>query len=379
MGPIQLTLLIGPTVAVPAPPPLLEALDRVEVTHSDEGRSGFQLTFRAGRTGIAALIDYPLLLLPLLRPFNRVILVVTINARPRVLMDGVITHHQVAPTSERDTPSTITVTGEDVSVMMDLEEKTAEHPAQPETVIALKLIGSYAQYGLIPIVIPPLVIDPPIPIERVPVQQATDLRFLEELAARSGYVFYVAPGPAPFTNQAYWGPPQRTGLPQRALSANLGSQTNVESIQFANNALGPTTVAGRVQDRTTNQDLPVQTPPVSTRPPLAVLPTLLANQPNVRTTQFRDSGVNAAQALARAQGIVDSSADSVTAQGELDAVRYGDVLQARSLVDVRGVGFTNNGTYYVKRVSHTITQGAYRQSFTLTREGTGALRPLVVP
>ena len=43
---IRLTLLIGPTVAVPAPPPLIEALHEVEVTHSDDGQSGFQLTFQ---------------------------------------------------------------------------------------------------------------------------------------------------------------------------------------------------------------------------------------------------------------------------------------------------------------------------------------------
>lgn len=52
---------------------------------------------------------------------------------------------------------------EDVSVMMDLEEKSAEHPAQDETIIALKLIATYAQYGLIPVVLPPPAIDPPTP------------------------------------------------------------------------------------------------------------------------------------------------------------------------------------------------------------------------
>ncbi len=34
---VRLTLLIGPTVAVPAPPPVAEALQSVEVTQSDEG------------------------------------------------------------------------------------------------------------------------------------------------------------------------------------------------------------------------------------------------------------------------------------------------------------------------------------------------------
>ena len=153
-------------------------------------------------------------------PFNRVVLIVTIGYLPRVLMDGVITHQELQPSNEPGA-SRLSVTGEDVSVMMDLEEKTAEHPAQDETLIALKIIATYAQYGMIPLVIPPLALDPPIPIERTPVQQATDLQFLNEMAARYAYVFYVAPGPLPLMNQAYWGPPKRLDLPQRALSVNF--------------------------------------------------------------------------------------------------------------------------------------------------------------
>jgi hypothetical protein len=92
---VQLTLLIGPVLAAPAPPLLTESLRSVEVTHNDEGRSGFQLTFHAGRGGPLGVLDYPQLLLPLLRVFNRVILIVTIGAVPRVLMDGVVTNQQL--------------------------------------------------------------------------------------------------------------------------------------------------------------------------------------------------------------------------------------------------------------------------------------------
>jgi hypothetical protein len=375
---IQLTLLLGPTIAVPAPLPYLEALQSAEVTHSDQGRSGFQLTFQAGRSGMAALLDYPLLSLPLLRPFNRVILIVTLNAMPRVLMDGIITHQQLSPGNEPGT-GTLTVTGEDVSVMMDLEEKNVEHPAQDETIIANKIILTYAQYGLIPLVIPPVVIDPPIPIERVPVQRATDLRYLQQMAERHGYIFYVSPGPAPFTNTAYWGPPVRLGLPQKALSTNLGPETNLLSLSFQNNALGPTLVSGQVQDRQTNQTMPVQTF-VSTRPPLVSQPAVLVNQPNVRTSRFQGSGLNTLQALARAQGQTDASTDDVvTASGELDALRYADLLQARGLVGLRGAGYTYDGFYYVKSVTHSIRKGEYKQRFTITREGVGALSPVVRP
>ena len=375
---IHLTLLIGPTVALPAPPLLSEALQSIEVTHSDAGRSGFQITFQAGRDGPFGVPDYPLLSSPFLKPFNRAILMVIFNATPHVLMDGIITHRELAPGAEPGA-TTITVTGEDVGLMMDLEEKTVEHPGQSEAMIATKLILSYARYGLVPMVIPPVTLDLPLPIERVPVQQGTDLAYLEAMAARYGYVFYVTPGPVPFTNTAYWGPPKRIGLPQRALSVNLGRETNVASINFQQNALTPTLVSGAVQDRLTNQRVPVQTF-ASTRPPLASQPAWLVNQSHVRQRQFRSQGLNAIEAFARAQAMTDASMDNVvTATGELDALRYGDVLRARELVGVRGVGYSYDGTYYVQSVTHTLGRGSYRQRFTLTREGLGALLPVVRP
>ncbi len=374
---VRLTLLIGPTVAVPAPPPLTEALQTVEVTHDDEGRSGFQITFRAGRDGPFGAIDYPLLGNPLLRPFSRVILIVTVNAIPRLLMDGIITHQQLDPGAEPGAAS-LTVTGEDVSVMMDLEEKSAAHPAQTEAVIATKIIATYARYGMIPEVVPPLAADLPLPIERVPVQQGTDLAYLEEMAARYAYVFYVTPGPAPFTNTAYWGPPKRLGFPQRALSVNLGAQTNVDSIQFQHNALAPSLVTGEIQDRRTNQRLPVRTF-AGSRVPLASQPTWLVQRANLRRIRFRGSGLSVTDAFARAQATTDASGDTVTASGELDALRYGDLLRARGLVGLRGVGYSYDGAYYVKRVTHTIGRGSYKQRFTLTRDGLGALLPVVRP
>jgi hypothetical protein len=319
----------------------------------------------------------------LLRPFNRVILVVLFNAVPHVLMDGVITNQQLAPSAQPGA-STLTVTGEDVSVMMDLEKKRAEHPAQNELIIAAKLIASYAQYGLIPMLQPPTAIDVPIPIERTPVQIGSDLEYLVEMASRFGYVFYIDPGPAPGTNTAYWGPPARIGLPQRALSVNMGPHTNVESLGFIYDALAPTIVQDAIHDARLGQTLPITTFASTRLPPLAAMPALPFQLPNVRKSLLEHSRLGQppsyAQAFAQAQGATDKSLDNVvTAQGELDALRYGVLLKARALVGVRGVGFTYDGLYYVKSVTHNISKGQYKQRFTLTREGTGALTPVVIP
>lgn len=373
---VHLTMLIGPSVPIPAPMMLGEALHSVEVTHNDSGTSGFQITFRVGRTGPTDLLDFALAGNPLLRPFNRVVLIATFNAVPKVLMDGMITQQQLSPSNEPG-QATLSLTGEDLSVMLDMQERSVEHPAQDETVIANKILLSYAQYGLIPMVLPPPTLDIPLPVERTPVQQGTDLAYLREMAARYGYVFYITPGPAPMTNTAYWGPPIRAGIPQRALSVNMGPATNVEQISFRHNGLAPALSEGQIQDRVSNQTLPVMTP-LSTRPPLASQPAWLANQPNVRRTQFRDSGLSAAQAFARAQGETDASMDDVlVASGELDALKYGDLLKPRALVGLRGVGFRHDGLYYVKSVTHRILPGDYRQDFTLTREGQGSTLPVL--
>jgi hypothetical protein len=374
----HLTLLIGPTVAVPAPPVLLDSLDHVEVTTADRGRSGFQLTFSAGRSGSADLIDSPLLSLPALRPFSRVVLQVAFGGAPQVLMDGVITHRELMP-SAAPGGGTLTVTGQDVSVMMDLEEKNVEHPAQAENVIATLLIsaGSYSAYGLIPQVVAPALVDTPAATERVPVQRGTDLAYLNRMAARFGFVCYVVPGPRAGSNTVYWGPPVRAGVPQPALTVDMGAETNVERITFRSDGLAPTRVSGTVQDRGTDQAVAVRSA-ASLRQPLSAQPDWLT-LPSVRTTLIRDSGLTATQALARAQGAADASTDSVTATGTVDALRYGALLTARGLVGLRGAGFTHDGLWYVSRVSHRIRRGEYTQDFTLTRDGSGSTVSVVRP
>lgn len=375
---VYLGLLVGPSVPVPVSSAVIEAVDNIEVAHRDQGRSGFQINLKVGRSGPRDISDFSLLTDRTFKPFNRVIINVTFGAVPKVLMDGIITHQQLAPDNQPGA-SRLTVTGEDVSVMMDMEEKDVEYPAQDEMTIANRIILSYAQYGLVPVVIPPATTDTPVPTERTPVQQGTDLQYLNEMAERHGYVFYISPGPLPGQNTAYWGPPIRSGLPQKALSVNMGPSTNVRQINFTYNSLGPSLQSGSVQDRSSNERTQVETFS-GTRIPLSGQPALQANQPNVRRRLFRGNGLTVSQAFARAQGLTDSSTDdTVTANGELDATVYGDLLQPRSLVDLRGAGHTYDGTYYVQSVTHAIKKDEFMQRFTLNREGTGALSGMVIP
>ncbi len=200
-------------------------------------------------------------------------------------------------------------------------------------------------------------------------QQQTDLGYLKELARRYGYVFYIVPGPGRGENTAYWGPPRRDGRSQPALSMNMGPFTNVESIHFISNSLAPEVIEGSIQDRDDNQVIQIQP---SEAPSLKLAKQSL-NSSQVRHIRFRGSGLKASWATSMAKAQSEASfQDLLTANGVLDAFRYGDLLQPHTLVDLRGAGPSYDGKWQVSRVTHLIRQGEYKQRFTLARDGIGS-------
>jgi len=367
---ITLTLLLGSTTPRPAPSSLVEAVETIEVTHQEDGRSGFQIVFHAGRSLESDLQDDAVLTSPLLAPFTRVIVTVALDGQPQILLDGIITYLEFSPSLEPGN-SILTITGEDVSVMMDLEEKSIEHPALDDRSIVNSLISSYAQYGLQPKLSMPSVVDRPTQTERTPVQLGTDLEYIRSLAARYGFVFYIIPGALVGKNIAYWGPPQQKTTQLKAISFNLGSFTNVETLNFQYDALSPTQITGQVQDRKTNQIQPLSKL-TSQRSPLSEKPAI-THQSRVREVKFRETARLTTQAQTYAQSSVDRSIDQVlTATGQLDTLVYGALLERGCLVPVRGIGYTYDGLYGVRQVTHTIQEGGtYKQQFTIAREGLG--------
>jgi hypothetical protein len=374
----RLSLLVGRAVPRPAPRLLMNALESVQVNDSADFPQGFQLTFRAERDP-AASKEYALLNSPLLKPGSRVVISVTLNATPRVLMDGVITQHQLVP-SGGAAGTSLTVTGEDLSVLMDMVELAMPYPPLPDAAIVLLVLAKYAAFGVVPLVIPAPTNWTTDPLDQTPFQKGTDRAYLRELAGHHGYTFGIKPGPVPLTSIAYWGPPDAISKiskicpPQKALAVDMGPATNVESINFSYNALAPEQVYGLVADPDILLPVPVLTMFSTRIPPLASRPALVANQPFVKKVRLSYEGHDAIEAWAKAQDRTDKSTESVvTASGTLDALRYGGLLTAPGIVGLRGAGYSYDGYYYVKSVGHTINRKEYKQSFSLAREGTGSL------
>jgi hypothetical protein len=365
---IRLVLLMGKNIPLPASYDVMTALAKVEVTNDAKGSDGFQMTFALAK----GTLDYNLLAGGAFDPGTRIIIGVVLGAIPEVLIDGIITHHQLAPTNEPGM-STLTVTGTDVSIMLDLEEKEEKYENQPDFVIFTRLIAAYAKFGLVPQPTPTTNV--PIMLQRIPRQaRETDLKFIQRMATRNGFVFYVEP--VTFgVNTAYFGPEKRLGLPLPALSLNMGASTNIDSINFSQDGMAPVATKGTFIEPILKLSIPIPSLPSLKLPPLASSPA-----PALRTVLLRDtSNKNVGEAASAAVAAVTNSPDPVKGTGKVETVRYGNILRARKLVGVRGAGSSYDGNYYVSRVSHNIARGEYTQSFSLTREGTGALLPVVRP
>ncbi len=362
---IRLILLIGKTVPLPAPASVMNALQDIEVTNDEKGNDGFQMTFTLGKNKMG---DYGLLASGALDPDTRVVIGAILGVTPEPLIDGVIFHHEINPKAEGVT--TLTVKGRNISVMLDLEEKNEKYENQPDHLIASFIVLRYAQYGIIPHATPTT--DVPLMVNRIPRQQETDLQFLQRLAKRNGFVFYIEPLTIG-TSIAHFGPEDRLSIPQPALTHNLGPSSNVQTIQFANDALAPVGVSGSFVEPITKMSIKIPPLPPPDFPPMEMNPVTPRRTKLMRST----ANMNPAQAALSALADMADAPDSADATGTLDTVRYGHVLRARRPVGVRGAGYSYNGNYRVSKVTHHIKPGAYTQSFELKRGGTGALLPVV--
>ena len=365
---VRVLLWLGDPIPTPQPPEVTEALLSADVTQTDDG-DGFQLVFALSQDG---LLGFPQLVDPATAIFSQVVIAVVVGASFQVLINGVITHHQIDPHPEPGR-STLTLSGRDVSVMMDLEDRSTSYPNMPDFVIVTQILASYPLLGLIPVVTPTT--DIPIFLQRIPRQAETDLQFIRRLAKRNGFAFHVNPT-LPGVNEAVFAPELRDSFPQPMLAINTITSDNVTSLHFANDGLAQVGVtdSSAFIEPISKSIFPIPELPSLRLPPLVVEPT-----PSKRKDQLRESAnETASRAFLSSVAKVTGAPEPVTGTGEVDTSRYGSVMMARGLIGVRGVS-AYDGFYYLRQVTHHLEIGKYTQSFVITREGTESISPAVFP
>jgi hypothetical protein len=368
---IQLTLMAGPAVPLPVPRVVLDALRSVEVQTTAGKRSVFQLSFTLSQRS-------PLHTLFLLSggaqiPLLRVIIVVTVKGGSEVLMDGVVTNHEV--TGGEGGQASLVITGEDLTRVMDYIDFTGMlYPAMPPEARVALIIAKYAFFGMIPMVIPSVMIDIPIPTAHIPIHKGTDLCYINSLADEVGYVFYIEPGPRAGMNTAYWGPDIKVGPVQPPLNVDMDAHTNTAGLSFSFDSEQATLPIIYIQEENSKAPIPIPVPDITPlNPPLGAIPPI----PKSITPIEGSSKLSPIRAALIGLAKAAKKSDALTATGSIDVLRYGHLLKARRLVSARGVGPAFDGLYYVRSVTHKIQRGEYKQDFTLSRNGLVSTVPRV--
>lgn len=361
---IDLTVSFGPGIPAPAPREVIDALQTVSIEeNSGETQSGFSLEFALEKN--SPLNTIFLLAGGAALPILRVALTASIGGRAMPLINGVVTETQLQPGSGRQ-PAMLKVLGKDLTATMEFFDFSGlPYPALPPFARVALILAKYAWLGVIPQVIPSAE-SPPLPTERIPRHQDSDLAYIRQLASEAGYTFFLKPGPAPATSFAYWGPEIRVGEVQPALTIESGFATNVEELSFTFDKDGTEIPVVFIQNQLTKAPIPIPIPAaIPFHPPLGAIPPLPPKIARLTDT----ARLNPFEALVRGFAHAARHSDAVRGTGRLDVLRYGRILRARSLIGVRGAGHAYDGVHYVESVTHDISRGSYKQSFTLKRSG----------
>ena len=263
--------------------------------------------------------------------------------------------------------SLLTVTAMDPTVLMHLEEKVKPWPNMMDSDVA-SAIFSDANYKFTPVV------DSTgwsrQENDHTLMQRGTDIQFLKQLADRNGYECFVE-----LTDvgdvEGHFHPSKHDGKPQGTLTVNMGSATNVNKFHARFDMLGPTTAKAATLDPEDASAQNGQADQGSQSAGMGEEPAVPADRP--RQVLLSQLGMAQAGEVQRyAQSVVDRSSWSIVAEGEVNTVSYGGILNAKQPVMVRGVGQQFSGRYYVERVLHLIGgDGSYVQRFSLRRNATG--------
>lgn len=347
---VSLALRIGGATPLPVSPLVLSALSATEVLCDSERGAAFRLTFRVHSVRWPA--EYTQLAQCLSKPLSRLYVAALLGATSHPLIDGVVTEHQIVPDGG-GTYASLTLTGQDLGVLLDQEERSVAYENRSDEAIADTVLGRYAQHGL------SSESSAAAPqaggAERTVWQTETDLAFLHRLARRNGYQFAIEPRAAG-KSSAYFGPPPRDA-PQKALHLEPGQARNVRSLQLRGDMLARARVLGATLDPQSQRLLSVD----STRGD--------SGADALRVRWLRQLGAadqGGAERAVKAEAA--AAADPITAEGELDTLDYRALLRPRRRVTVSGLPLNQDGTYVVRSVTHVITDGRYLQRFRLARE-----------
>jgi len=265
--------------------------------------------------------------------------------------------------------STVDVWGQDVSWLMNLEEKTKEWVDVTDGNVANAI---FSDYGITPA------------SENTDedsashtesghslMQRGTDIQFLRQLARRNGKICRVACTDTPGQRTGYFARPAVDGDPAVTITLNPSTDATISALDLEWDATRPTAVKAR-QALFNDSSADGASGDTSDSGLDALDERKLGDFAGKANTVMLTAPVDDAGELTmRAQSLLIESGWFAKCEGEADASRIKTVLRVGTVVQLDGAGSVNSGKYLVWSVRHAFTQDAHKMKFVLVRNAVG--------
>lgn len=267
------------------------------------------------------------------------------------------------------------VRGMDATCLMNLEEKIEIWTDTPHSDIASELFG---HYSLTPDVATTSAVH--AESDNILVQKGTDIRFLKELAERNGFECYVA-----MTDEGqvkgFFKPYDLDISPRPPLAVHFEGETNVQflDIQVAgnqplSNSGWHLNLADKELEEQPKGDYAVNllgqdslSSIIKTKVESLCSPKEVAS----RVYQGDLTNLDSAELEQGLQGRLDRDSWFIKARGAVNSETYGNLIHARHLIPVKGLGTRYSGNYLVSSVKSVLADGHFEQQIELIRNAWG--------
>ncbi|MFN4100750.1 MAG: phage late control D family protein [Pararhodobacter sp.] len=258
--------------------------------------------------------------------------------------------------------SSLEVIGGDHAIMLDRETKIATWPQMTDGEAAVAIMTAAN-------LLPDAESTPArhLTNQNALLQRGTDLAFLNVLARRNGFLFWITSDVLGIRTGHFKRPPV-TGTPARSLSLK-DSASALASLDIEWNVERPTSAVARGLDVASKSPLSgeaAQTP----LPAMGALPlAMIATEPRVAMPAV--AGNDTGGLGARAEATLVENGFFITARCQTTHEAAGGLIHAHMLVEIDGAGTLHSGSYLVSEAIHRIGPRAHVMDLTLIRNAWG--------
>jgi hypothetical protein len=306
--------------------------------------------------------DLPFLSDDRLAPGSELAILVPLNNSFHCLVKGPVHGNQIH-IEHGGAGSWLEIQGSDTSIAMDRETRSAVWADVKDSDAVLSIL---ADYGYTPDV--ESTNSTHLETKHTLAQRDSDLRFVQRLARRNGFLFWITCNELGIETAHFKRPPL-DGSAAADLVINLKSPS-LPSIDIKWDGERPTSVIGMQMDLNNKENIDGAV--AKTSQTILGKQSLMDITGDIRSVHLATPVDDSGDLLSRGEGVLIESDWFIHASCQTDLITLGKPVRAHTIAELRGAGSRYSGKYFTAGINHSIDAENHRMNLELVRNGWGA-------